>query len=327
MRTITASSQTKRSPSRSSGRLARPALERRLDEAFAKRLTTLTADAGFGKTTLLSGWATDVECSWYTVTARATDLSSFAGGVARAIQSRVPQLAEVPVAAGLSGGTEHDELLHAEAFAGALCDALDDCLVPRRRSRARRRARAGLAAVRSLPRELLPAGAGDIASRARVASRAAVRGRPPARPGTGARAVCRRPRLRLVGDRGAARSTPGPRRRRACRRSASADGRLARARPACGRHPGGCSPLGTRRRVRTASRRAVPQCSPTWRARSSNGSPRMFRTSCERQRCSIASRPSSARHSASSAPRKRLPGSHGADSSFSRRTTTSLSTL
>ena len=82
MRTITAPSQTKLAQPRSSGWLARPALERRLDEAFAKRLTTLTADAGFGKTTLLSEWATDVECGWYTVTARATDLSSFAGGVA-----------------------------------------------------------------------------------------------------------------------------------------------------------------------------------------------------------------------------------------------------
>ena len=128
MRTITEPSQTKLVQSRSSGWLARPALERRLDEAFAKRLTTVTADAGFGKTTLLSEWATDVECSWYTVTAHATDLSSFAGGVAAAIQSRVPQLLEIPVAAGLSGGTERNELLHADAFAGALCDALDDRL-------------------------------------------------------------------------------------------------------------------------------------------------------------------------------------------------------
>ena len=104
--------------SRSSGWLARPALERRLDEAFAKRLTTLTADAGFGKTTLLSGWATDVECGWYTVTAHATDLSSFAGGVAAAIQSRVPQLADVPVAAGLSGGTERRRAAARGCFRG-----------------------------------------------------------------------------------------------------------------------------------------------------------------------------------------------------------------
>jgi ATP/maltotriose-dependent transcriptional regulator MalT/DNA-binding SARP family transcriptional activator len=128
VRTITATSQTKLLPSRSSGWLARPALERRLDEAFAKRLTTLAADAGFGKTTLLAGWATDVECGWYTVTARAGGLSSFASGVVRAIGSRVPQLAEVPFAAGLSSGTQHDELLHADAFAGFLCDALEDCL-------------------------------------------------------------------------------------------------------------------------------------------------------------------------------------------------------
>ena len=87
------------------------------------------ADAGFGKTTLLAGWATDVECGWYTVTARATGLSAFASGVAGAIESRVPQLADIPFTAGLSSGTQHDELLHADAFAGFLCDALEGCLV------------------------------------------------------------------------------------------------------------------------------------------------------------------------------------------------------
>jgi ATP/maltotriose-dependent transcriptional regulator MalT/DNA-binding SARP family transcriptional activator len=128
VRSTTATSETRLFPPRSSGWLARPALERRLDEAFAKRLTTLTADAGFGKTTLLAEWASDVECGWYTVTAHTTDLSSFASGVARAIQSRVPELVLAAVPAGLSSGTEHDELLHADAFAGFLCDALDDCL-------------------------------------------------------------------------------------------------------------------------------------------------------------------------------------------------------
>ena len=128
MRTTTPTSQTKLLPSRSSGWLVRPALERRLDEAFAKRLTTLTADAGFGKTTLLAGWATDVECAWYTVTARASGLSSFAGGLAGALKSRLPQLAEIPVAAGLSSGAEHDELLRADALAGVLCDALEERL-------------------------------------------------------------------------------------------------------------------------------------------------------------------------------------------------------
>ena len=41
--------------------LPRPELEKRLDEAFGKRLTTLVAGAGYGKSTLVSSWASDLE--------------------------------------------------------------------------------------------------------------------------------------------------------------------------------------------------------------------------------------------------------------------------
>lgn len=40
--------------------LPRPQLESRLVEALSRRLTTVVAGAGFGKSTLLAGWASDV---------------------------------------------------------------------------------------------------------------------------------------------------------------------------------------------------------------------------------------------------------------------------
>ena len=41
-----------------------------LDDAFGKRLTVVTAGAGFGKSTLLASWVADVEHAWYTLTDR-----------------------------------------------------------------------------------------------------------------------------------------------------------------------------------------------------------------------------------------------------------------
>ena len=83
---------TKSASGRSShpGWLRRPALERRLDEAFARRVTTLTADAGFGKSTLLAAWTEDVECIWYTAGANDAALPPLTQGIADAIRSSLP---------------------------------------------------------------------------------------------------------------------------------------------------------------------------------------------------------------------------------------------
>src|ERR671911_2685474 len=73
-----------------SSMLRRRALEDRLDGAFAKRLATVVAGAGFGKSTLLAAWADDLECAWYGVTAKDTALPWLERGVAHAIATRVP---------------------------------------------------------------------------------------------------------------------------------------------------------------------------------------------------------------------------------------------
>jgi len=55
------------SPQRAGSLLERPELEARLDTAFGKRLTTVIAGAGYGRTTLLAQWSRDIECAWYAV--------------------------------------------------------------------------------------------------------------------------------------------------------------------------------------------------------------------------------------------------------------------
>jgi ATP/maltotriose-dependent transcriptional regulator MalT/DNA-binding SARP family transcriptional activator len=98
----------------------RPALERRLDEAFGKRLTMLIAGAGFGKTTLLANWAEDVDCAWYTVGTRDNSMPVLARGVAAALQRPVPDLTSE-----LRPDEDGEEALRAEAFSADLCDRLE----------------------------------------------------------------------------------------------------------------------------------------------------------------------------------------------------------
>src|SRR5437764_13281452 len=74
------------------GMLARPLLARRLDGAFGKRLIVVTADAGFGKTSLLRMWAADLEHAWYTLTAADRELETLVRGVAASVLQALPHL-------------------------------------------------------------------------------------------------------------------------------------------------------------------------------------------------------------------------------------------
>src|ERR1700754_1679168 len=65
-------------PPRGFGLVSRSELLTRLDGAFGVRLTTVTAGAGFGKSTLLATWAADLRCAWHTVTVRDRALDSLA---------------------------------------------------------------------------------------------------------------------------------------------------------------------------------------------------------------------------------------------------------
>ena len=91
------------------GLLRRSSLERRLDAAFGKRLAVVTADAGFGKSSLLAAWVSDLEHAWYTLTEADVELETLVRGVVRALRRAIPRLpAPSPSAApDLAGADAH----------------------------------------------------------------------------------------------------------------------------------------------------------------------------------------------------------------------------
>ena len=189
--------------------LRRERLLARLDEVLARRLTTVVAGAGFGKSTLLSAWAAGVNCAWYSASAEDASLAAFARGIADALRLRVPGLppdAAGAVTAVAGPGAEEDEPARARGFAAAVCEALQ--------SELRRDLVLVVDDVHELEaspgahpghRVAVPPGPGAPASRARVPLRAAVPHRASSRPGPRARALELRPRLRHRGDAGAPR--------------------------------------------------------------------------------------------------------------------------
>jgi ATP/maltotriose-dependent transcriptional regulator MalT len=109
--------------------LERPALERRLDEAFGKRLTLVVAGAGFGKTTLLASWAADLDAVWYQLRESDTGALSLARGILGALSTRVPGLPdELKAAVETGGGSQDAEREWAATFAASLCEALEESL-------------------------------------------------------------------------------------------------------------------------------------------------------------------------------------------------------
>jgi ATP/maltotriose-dependent transcriptional regulator MalT/DNA-binding SARP family transcriptional activator len=116
-----------RPPAPPSPLLRRERLLTLLDAAHAKRLTTVVAGAGFGKSTLLAAWAADVNCAWYSASPDDASLAAFARGVADALRLRVPALpvdAAAAVTATAGPGAEQDEATRARGFAATVCETL-----------------------------------------------------------------------------------------------------------------------------------------------------------------------------------------------------------
>ena len=107
--------------------LPRERLHAVLDEANRRRLTSIVAGAGFGKSTLLAAWAADLNCAWYTASPEDVSLATFARGIADALRLRVPGLPvdaanAVMAAAGPGAGAE--DAARARGFAALVCEAL-----------------------------------------------------------------------------------------------------------------------------------------------------------------------------------------------------------
>ncbi len=114
-------------PSVGAGVVDRPRLEARLDDGARLRLTLVIAGPGFGKSTLLAGWAlARPGIAWLSMDSRDRRLASLATGIAGALGAALDQApAELP--GGGAGGGD-DELAGAEALAGVVSQWLSEHL-------------------------------------------------------------------------------------------------------------------------------------------------------------------------------------------------------
>jgi ATP/maltotriose-dependent transcriptional regulator MalT/DNA-binding SARP family transcriptional activator len=105
----------------------KPELFERLNVALERRLTSIVAGAGFGKSTALGAWVSGVRAAWYTADRNDSALSVLASGLAEALSPVAPEAAERLRTAvrGLTG-SRTDERGRAEAVAAVLCEALDE---------------------------------------------------------------------------------------------------------------------------------------------------------------------------------------------------------
>src|SRR5215208_2684102 len=100
--------------------LPRAELQARLDQALRRRVTTVIAGAGVGKSTLLAAWAQRHDVAWYTLGPEDAALSTLGAGLVDALRLRVPDLpADLAATPGTARGPDAsaDENARADAFA------------------------------------------------------------------------------------------------------------------------------------------------------------------------------------------------------------------
>ncbi len=108
--------------------LSRPRLEKKLDKCLSKRLALLTADAGFGKSTLLATCAGKWNAGWVELTNEERDLAAVAARVLAAIAAAgiTPPKGARAFTDAVTGADDDGE--RTSAVASALCRSLADQL-------------------------------------------------------------------------------------------------------------------------------------------------------------------------------------------------------
>ena len=116
-------------PARPAGSMARPALVGRLEEVLNRRLTTVVAAAGYGKSTLLASWWERAPCAWYTADQTDREMPSLARRLTDSLRLRVPELRSA-LALAVEGfsSPEADPSAHADALGSRLAQRLEDHL-------------------------------------------------------------------------------------------------------------------------------------------------------------------------------------------------------
>lgn len=108
----------------------RPRLESVLDGALAHRLTILVADAGFGKSTLLTSWSAGIHAVSYSFTQSDQDLTRLWRRLVRAFRRRLPDLPELSASTEAVRGpvSAHSDSIRPQAMAELLGQALEQRL-------------------------------------------------------------------------------------------------------------------------------------------------------------------------------------------------------
>ncbi|MCK2242936.1 MULTISPECIES: tetratricopeptide repeat protein [unclassified Crossiella] len=112
-------------------RLRRPRLDLVRGDALQARLTTVTAPAGYGKTTLLTAWANPAEDAWHTCRPADRAPLSFAAGLVAALRAVLPAL-DVDLPPLCVDGSEDAEPW-ADVLGALLCAAVADAVQTRPR--------------------------------------------------------------------------------------------------------------------------------------------------------------------------------------------------
>ena len=114
-------------PARPAGCIARPALVERLEEVVNRRLTTVVAAAGYGKSTLLASWWEKAPCAWYTADRTDREMPSLARRLTDSLRLRVPELrSQLALAVEGFSGPEADLSAHADALGSRLAQVLEE---------------------------------------------------------------------------------------------------------------------------------------------------------------------------------------------------------
>jgi ATP/maltotriose-dependent transcriptional regulator MalT/DNA-binding SARP family transcriptional activator len=104
--------------------LARPRLQRRLDECLSRRLCAVVAGPGFGKSTLLRGWSAPHRVAWCELTPDEAHLHSLVKRIVDALPGGASQ--SLTSISDASGPESSDEMARAAAYAALVADVIDE---------------------------------------------------------------------------------------------------------------------------------------------------------------------------------------------------------
>ncbi len=111
-------------PSLAGSHVRRDAVYSRLDEVFGRRVATVVAGPGFGKSTALAAWSADTICAWCTLDSGDVLLPRLAASLVEALRRAAPSVADgLELSVESAGGA--GDASRVDVLASRLCESLD----------------------------------------------------------------------------------------------------------------------------------------------------------------------------------------------------------